>query len=131
MSTRRVLMVIKNTDLLKVCWQIMSSINVEVFARADYGTLQTDIKTFAPAIILIDSRCFPDDKTTIDEIRAATESRQIPILFLIDDYKHEFLTHKTKRDHVLVKPFSLDELIAHVSEAISERAKKESLGLTG
>jgi len=115
----RIMIFDDDTDLLEVCGIVLKSKNYEVRGVNKCNDILTDVKSFSPAVILMDN-WIPDAggvKAT-REIKNDLLLKAIPVIFFSADDHVQQLAAEAGAEFYLQKPFDIDELETVVSKAM-------------
>jgi len=120
----KVLLYDDDADILDVCTTILKMRGFEVLCKSDCRSLQEDIETYKPQVILMDN-WLPDigGVKAIQQIKATPAFSKIPVVFFSANSHVEELAKESGADYMLKKPFDIDQLESTIKSALNEGVK--------
>ncbi|MEO5681706.1 MAG: response regulator [Chitinophagaceae bacterium] len=112
----RIIIFDDDQDILLVTAAILQRRGYEVMCRENCLTMDTDLQTFAPQVILMDN-WMPDISgvQAVQHIKRNPAFKAIPVIFFTANSNVEALATEAGADYLLKKPFDiagLQEMIA-------------------
>ncbi|HTL08935.1 MAG TPA: response regulator [Chitinophagaceae bacterium] len=108
-----------DTDILLVTSVILQRKGYEVICREDCKTLQQDLQSFQPQVILMDN-WMPDMSgvQAIQQIKSHEDFKHIPVIFFSANSNVEELAREAGADSLLKKPFDILALQQMIAELV-------------